>query len=92
MLNGNIKEFVDKLWGGEELIYTYKGKKYFSQGYVLENGLYRFEVQQWEPEGKMLWYVEGLDHQASLDKFLEQPLFDGKRFWDAEQEMEWVDD
>ena len=40
----------------------------------------------------MLWYVEGLDHQSSLDKFLEQPLFDGKRFWDAEQEMEWVDD
>lgn len=24
MLNGNIREFVDKLWGGEELIYTYK--------------------------------------------------------------------
>ena len=40
----------------------------------------------------MLWYVEGLDHQSSLDKFLEQPLFDGKRFWDAEQDMEWVDD
>ena len=76
--------------GGEELIYTYNGKKYFSQGYILENGLYRFELQQWEPEGKMLWYVEGLDHQSSLDKFLEQPLFDGKRFWDAEQEMEWV--
>lgn len=92
MLNGNIREFVDKLWGGEELIYTYKGKKYFFQGYVLENGLYRFEVQQWEPEGKMLWYVEGLDHQSSLDKFLKQPLFDGKRFWDAEQEMEGVDD
>ena len=92
MLNGNIREFVDKLWGGEELIYTYNGKKYFSQGYTFENGIYRFEVQQWEPEGKMLWYVEGLDHQSSLDKFLEQPLFDGKRFWDAEQDMEWVDD
>ena len=24
MLNGNIREFVDKLWGGEELIYRYK--------------------------------------------------------------------
>ena len=23
-----------------------------------------------------------------LDNFLEQPLFDGKRFWDVEQEME----
>ena len=78
MPNGNIREFVDKLWDGEELIYIYNGKKYFSQGYVLENGQYRFELQQWEPEGKMLWYVGGLDHQLSLDKFLEQPLFDGK--------------
>ena len=78
MRNGNIREFVDKLWDGEELIYIYNGKKYFSQGYVLENGQYRFELQQWEPEGKMLWYVGGLDHQLSLDKFLEQPLFDGK--------------
>ena len=78
MRNGNIREFVDKLWGGEELIYIYNGKKYFSQGYVLENGQYRFELQQWEPEGKTLWYVEGFDPQSSLDKFLEQPLFDGK--------------
>ena len=78
MRNGNIREFVDKLWDGEELIYIYNGKKYFSQGYVLENGQYRFELQQWEPEGKILWYVGGLDHQLSLDKFLEQPLFDGK--------------
>ncbi len=42
MKNGDVREFVDKLWGGEELIYTYNGKKYFSQGYTLENGLYRF--------------------------------------------------
>ena len=67
-------------------------EKYFSQGYVFENGLYRFELQQWEPEVKMLWYVEGLDNQSSLDKFLEQPLFDGKTFWDAEQDIEWVED
>ena len=92
MRNGNIREFVDKLWCGEELIYTYNGKKYFSQGYVLENGQYRFELQQWEPEEKMLRYVEGFDHQSSLDKFLEQPLFDGKKFLEAEADMEWVDD
>lgn len=52
MRNGNIREFVDKLWDGEELIYIYNGKKYFSQGYVLENSQYRFELQQWEPEEK----------------------------------------
>lgn len=91
MNNGNIDEFVDKLWSGEELIYTYNGKKYFSQGYLLDNGQYRFELQQWEPEGKMLWHVEGLTHQKSFDVFMELPFFDGKTFWQVEQEIEWVD-
>lgn len=91
MINGNINEFVDKLWSGEELIYTYNGKKFFSQGYIGEKGQYRFELQQWEPEGKVLWSVEGCDHQSSLDTFLKQPLFDGKTFWEAEPEIEWVD-
>lgn len=27
--NGDVREFVDKLWGGEELIYTYNGKNTF---------------------------------------------------------------
>ena len=35
MINGNINEFTDKLWSGEELIYIYNGKKYFSQGYLI---------------------------------------------------------
>ncbi len=91
MINGSIREFVDKLWDGEELIYTYNGKKYFSQGYILENGLYRFELQQWEPIGDLLWYVEGLSRQESLDAFLKEPLFDGKTFWQVEQNIEWVD-
>lgn len=91
MINGNIDEFIDKLWSGEELIYTHNGKKYFSQGYVLENGQYRFELQQWEPEGKMLWYVEGLNNQSSFDMFLKQHLFGGKTFWEAEQDITWVD-
>ena len=34
MINDNINEFTDKLWSGEELIYIYNGKKYFSQGYL----------------------------------------------------------
>lgn len=38
MINGNTTEFIDKLWSGEELIYMYNGKKYFSQGYMADTG------------------------------------------------------
>lgn len=52
MINGDINEFTDKLWSGEELIYVYNGKKYFSQGYLREDKVYVFELQLWEPEEK----------------------------------------
>ena len=90
MINGNINEFCNKLWGGEELIYTYNGKKYFSQGEML-NGLYRFELQMWELEQKMLWSVSGKTHQESYEEFMKTPLFDGLTFWEAEKNVEWVD-
>lgn len=92
MINGNIDEFVEKLLDGEEVIYVYHGKKYFSQGYNLDGGTYYFELQQWEPTASVLWSVKGLDRPASLDAFLKEPLFNGKTFWECEKEMEWVDE
>ena len=92
MKNGNIDAFMDKLWDGQELIYTYNGKKYFSQGYNLDDGRYHFELQIWEPYGDVLWKVEGLSRQESLEAFLNEPLFEGKKFWEVEKEMEWVDE
>lgn len=67
MINGNIDEFMEKLWGGEEVIYVYNGKKYFSQGYINDDGKYRFELQQWEPESKILWEIVGKSNQDSLE-------------------------
>ena len=92
MINGNIDEFVEKLLDGEEDIYVYHGKKYFSQGYNLDGGTYYFEIQQWKPTASVLWSVKGLDRPASLDAFLKEPLFNGKTFWECEKEMEWVDE
>ena len=91
MINGDIDEFIDKLWCGEEVIYTYNGKKYFSQGYINENGDYHFELQMWEPVTDLLWEINGYNNQESFDAFLKEPLFEGKTFWEVEKEIEWVD-
>lgn len=91
MINGNIDEFVDKLWGGEELIFIYNGHKYFSQGYCLEDGAYVFEIQLWDPEIKVLWKISGEDNETSYEQFLKQPIFEGKTFWEIEKYIEWVD-
>ena len=91
MINGNISEFTDKLWSGEELIFVYNGKKYFSEGYINDSGTYVFELQQWEPETKTLWQISGKSNQESYEVFLKQPLFEGKTFWEIENDAEWVD-
>ena len=91
MINGDTTEFIDKLWSGEELIYVYNGKKYFSQGYITDNGENVFELQMWEPKEKTLWRVTGKSNQDSYEEFIKTPLFDGKTFWEVESELEWVD-
>lgn len=45
----------------------------------------------WEPTTKLLWEINGYTKQESLNAFLKEPFFDGKTFWEAEKEMEWVD-
>ena len=37
MKNGNLTEFVDKLYYGEELEFEYLGKRYFLQGWSEDN-------------------------------------------------------
>ncbi|MCR5848535.1 MAG: hypothetical protein K6G75_10515 [Lachnospiraceae bacterium] len=91
MINGNTDEFIEKLWGGEEVIFVYNGKKYFSQGYNTDDGKYRFELQLWEPSVEVIWSIEGYSRQESLDLFMAEPLFDGNKFWDVEKSIEWVD-
>ena len=33
MIDGTINEFIDMLYYGEEIVFTYKNRKYFIQGW-----------------------------------------------------------
>lgn len=37
MINGDIKEFLDKLYCGEELLFEYENVEYFLQGWTEDN-------------------------------------------------------
>lgn len=91
MINGNVNEFVDALYYGTENVFVFKQYKFMIQGWW-KNDKYTLYMQLWEPP------VEGHDWEYTaptpaecVDKFLHAPLFDGKTFWEAEREMEWVD-
>jgi len=93
MINGDANYFLECVYDLHELIHIYHDKKYFIQGYGGWNEKpYTLEVQLWEPEEKMLWNYSSENIQDCYEAYLNAPLYDGKVFWDAEQEIEWVDE
>ena len=96
MINGDVNEFVDGLYFGDERWFIYKNIKYFIQGWV-EDGKFTLLLDQMNPDpgtNISLW-EETKDmskNKEVVECFLGSKLFDGKNFWDVEHEIEWVDD
>lgn len=83
--------FFEKLYGGEEIIFIVQKKKYFVQGYH-KNGLYHMNLQEWEPVQQLLWETQKSNMAECAEEFLEISIFNGKTFWEVENEIEWVDE
>lgn len=92
MINGDVNEFVDHIHYGDELVFLYQGKKYFLQGFCVDDGICRLYLDRWEPPATdYIWVGTGDSRGFPVEEFLNQKLWDGKTFWEAEQEIEWVD-
>ena len=92
MINGDVNEFVDGLYYGDERIFLYNDKKYFIQGYGVDGKPTLF-LETWEPPSDdYIWQHSGDGYSYPVEDFLAAPIFDGKTFWEVEQEIEWVDD
>ena len=97
MIDGNYSEFLDHLYYGDELWIKYKGVIYFIQGWTRKNEPGRpakvMECYSMATDPvTTLFHYEGDSMLDCAHKFLEQPLFDGKKLGDIEQDVRWVDD
>lgn len=92
MIGGSVYDFVDNISMGEELVFLYRGQKFFLQGYNSE-GTPNLYLDRWEPPGDdYIWVGKGsMAKGYPVEDFLQQRLWDGRTFWDAQDEMEWVD-
>ena len=100
MIDGNVTEFVDNLYYGSEMYFIFHGKKYFIQGWV-ENSThhlvldYDYETEVYDSNnqdcGQYIWEYSSSDPNECVQAFLGSPLWDGKTFYEAEQEMTWAD-
>lgn len=90
MKNGNVYEFVDHIHYGDELWFLYRGKKYFLEGWGNEGKTELYLFEMWGNGKTYLW--KGDAKHFPVEEFLKAKIWDGRPFWDAEQDMIWVDD
>ena len=95
MKNGNVNAFVDKTTI-EECAVMYGGVKYFFHGLLFdsESKTYSFTIDIWDENGdyvKTVFDKTATSASECMELAFAEPIFDGKSFWEAETEMEWVE-
>ena len=90
MKNGDVREFVDHIHYGDELWFLYDGKKYFLEGWTNNSSL-DLCLYEMTDSGKTYTWKGNAAHYP-VESFLDAKIWNGKSFWDAEQDMKWVDD
>ena len=92
MINGNANEFIEMIYTCQDIVFIYDNVKYWFQGYITGEKVH-MEVFQVEPvkEG-YVWEYNGSSISQGQNAFQNAPIFNGKTFWEAEKDIEWVDD
>ena len=92
MINGNVTEFLNLLYSGEELFFEYKGNKYFLQGWSDENSATMvLDVVADTPFTGYIWKTTKINIRKCADAFLEAAIWNGEDFLRIENEVVWVD-
>lgn len=91
MINGDSREFIDGLYYGDERFFYYNGCKYFIQGYYVD-GKPMLEMYVFEPvDSNFEWRFVSENGSYPVPEFESAAVFNGKTFWQVEQDIEWVD-
>lgn len=92
MKNGCITEFIDKLYYGEELVFTHKGVKYFLQGWTAEEAATMvLDIAETSLFSGYIWKHEAPTIRACAEEFLKAQIWDGRDFLQIESDVEWAD-
>lgn len=91
----NLNGFLDVIVYGEAAL-RYRGHRYFINGarrFHGKEGLFLdvFQEDDGELPGPILFDTCQPTARACLLAFLRAPIWDGRTFWEAKDEMEWVD-
>ena len=92
MKNGNLTEFMDKLYYGEELEFEYEGSRYFLQGWSYDCGSkITLDAMDQQPFQKYIWECEGKSMRECAEAFISAPIWEGNTFLQIESDITWID-
>lgn len=94
MINGDLNDFLDGIHWGQEIWLKYKGVGYFLQGWN-KDGMYHLCRQVFNKGGVKIqvdWEVVDEDNDVCVKAFLDAPIWDGKKFFDVEREIKWIEE
>ena len=94
MEGGRVNDFIDA-FSYQSVAVVHKGEKYFSDGITMRaDDKYSFFIIKVDDNGKFLsdvYEFEGDSITACIVAFENAPIWNGKSFYDVENEMTWVD-
>ena len=95
MKGGSASKFLDQTTY-EECAVIYKGVKYFFYGLLFDKSKneYSYTIDALDCDGNYLktaFDKTDSTMKGCMDLALDAPIFDGKTFWQAEADMEWVE-
>lgn len=104
MMNGNLEDFAENLFCGQDIYFSYKGHHYFMQSYCdfEKDVLVTYVDYDYTQEPDMevpkdfIWYYEQPRSEVTTngfnaEAFLSAPILDGKTFREIEKDVYWID-
>ena len=93
---GNVKEFVDNLTIQDEMVrYDNHLYYFYAVRYNEDKGKYYISVDQFGNTiydfQKQICYYEASNISDCIEYLLSEKIWNGKSFWEVEQDMIWVD-
>ena len=94
MINQDVYDFLNQIFCDWK--FAYKDHTYFFDGYSDKNGS-TLHVYKWKTDDPSGLVEEDIVfNNSTMDEckrdFLASKIFDGKTFWEVQDEMEYVDD
>ena len=91
MKNGELRDFINGLYYGYEMLFEYNGIKYFIQGWTKNGKSYMFLDIPDKNQNDYLWKYEAPTMRECADAFLSEKLWSNKNFYEIEKDVDWVD-